>query len=254
MPRSLLLLVGSALPGAYINTLAYAVEQLKVEQIVMVNILYAPLREANAFEDLVNRDLQNTLSELAKGTYESKKIPFGKRKLYEEIYERYEYRHIERINYHFLRKEMRRMRNAYGEESIVDITSLPKRVAIDVLTACLAENISHVMLFELKKQGRYLYHELESNDYEYIPLPDWAPLLSNIEVFSARRNRQKFVSIAITICVSLVIVILHQLSLPGWGGWLMAVLLVGLNVVGALLPLVESLGGINLRLAFWLHS
>ncbi|WP_322480606.1 hypothetical protein [Thermogemmatispora sp.] len=254
MPRSLLLLVGSANTGAYINTLAYAVEQLRVEQIVMVNILYAPLGRPNAFEDLVNRELQGALSKLAQGRYESKQIPLEKRKLYGDISDKYEYRHIERINYHFLRKEIRRMRNVYGEESIVDITSLPKRLAIDVLTACLAENMYHVMLFELKKQGGYLYHELEGNDYEYIPLPDWSPLLSNIEVFSARRNRQKFISIAITIWISLFIVILNQLGLPGWGGWLMAALLVGLNVVGALLPLVEALGGINLRLAFWRRS
>ncbi|WP_069801408.1 hypothetical protein [Thermogemmatispora onikobensis] len=107
------------------------------------------------------------------------------------------------------------------------------------------------MLFELKKQGEYLYHELGSSDYEYIPLPDWSPLLSNIEIFSARRNRQKFISIAITICVSLLIIILSQLALPQWGEWLITALLVGLNIVGALLPLVEALGGLNLRLAFW---
>nr|BBH94956.1 hypothetical protein KTA_31550 [Thermogemmatispora argillosa] len=254
MPRSLLLLVGSARPGAYINTIAHTVSKLEVNHIVMVNILDAPLGESNDFENLVNESLWKAINELANGMYGNKQISKEMQGLYGSIRDIYTYRHIERINYHFLREDISRLRKVYGAEAIVDITSLPKRVAIDVLAACLAEDMSRVMLFELKKQGGYLYHELSTSDYEYILLPDWAPLLSNIEVFSARRNRQKFISIVVTVFISLFIVVLNQLGLPGWGGWLMTALLICLNVVGALFPLVEAFGGISFHLAFGRRS
>ncbi|WP_141727580.1 hypothetical protein [Thermogemmatispora onikobensis] len=101
MPRSLLLLVGSARPGAYINTLAYAVDQLEVDRIVMVNILYAPFSNSSDFEELVDEKLRGALLGLSKGAYRSMAIPAEWVELYKDLYVKYSYRHTERINYHF---------------------------------------------------------------------------------------------------------------------------------------------------------
>lgn len=255
MSQSLLLLVGSSRPGVYINTMSYAVDNIEhIDRFVVVNIVGASIGDNNDFEEMINKSLWDLLSQLAQGTYGSKSISAKYSQLYAKVKDLYAYRSTERLNYIFLRSEVRRLRERYGSGAIVDITSVPKRVAIDVLAACLAEGMTQVTLFELKRQGERLYHELSQSEYEYLVIPDRTPLMTNIEVFMAKRNFQKFMSVIITICISILIMVFAQLGLGGLGGWLMTVLMAAFSIIGGISPIIDALGGINSLLTSWRRS
>lgn len=142
----------------------------------------------------------------------------------------------------------------YGNDVIVDLSGAPKRVAIDVLTACLATGISDVMLFELERPPRgvhTLYHNLKESDYKHVVLPRWEPLIDNIKFFSARQNRGKLRGVVISILAALILTILYQLAqirfgANNWLSWLLVVAIAVIGLVGGISPIIEAWGGISL--------
>jgi len=89
---------------------------------------------------------------------------------------------------------------------------------------------------------------LSETDYEHVVLPNWEPLLGNIEFFSARQNRGKLWTVLISIVVSLLLTIIFQLSQVRLGniGWVLAGLTVFVGFFGGVIPIIDAWGGIRL--------
>jgi len=157
------------------------------------------------------------------------------------------------INYQFLRDGLEKLKNTYGSDVIVDLSGVPKRVAIDTLTACLAAGIEKITLFELEKLGspsELLYHNLKKGDYEHVVLPNWEPLIGNIRFFSVRENRQKLRSVVVSILASMLLLITYQVVSIFWGGmnwfsWLLVFAIAVIGLVGGITPIMEAWGGVR---------
>jgi hypothetical protein len=170
MAKALVLFMGSPEVGPYVNAMAHAVDSFGIDRIVLVQVVGAPTGLQVDFDAFVNVELATVVSQLADGQFSEKafSVPAGFR-AYSELKRVYgTERDLRRVNYQFLRDSLMELKALYGTESIIDISGLPKRVAIDVLTGSLAVGLERVMLFELKKRGRgldALYHALHEADY-----------------------------------------------------------------------------------------
>ena len=255
MSKSLLVFVGSSNVGPYINVMANSVSTYGVDRIVLVNILSTPSGQQVNFVKFVNEILWNTVSDLIENKFESQTFQISKDfRAYKDLEQVFGKGHaLDKVNYQFLRKDMERMSEIYGTDAIVDISCVPKRWAIDILTACLAAGMSNVMLFELKRPVggiQSLYHNLDEKDYEHVVLPNWEPLVGNIEFFSARQNRQKLWKVIISIVTSLILVIASQFvqiffGVSNWFNLILVVAITVIGLVGGIEPIIEAWGGIH---------
>lgn len=216
MGRTLLLFVAAPGVGVYVNVMASSVDKYNVDNIVLVRVIGYPSGELVDFAKFVKTTLPETISGLVEGVYKEfepyreKPSPETKdNKLYKKLNDIFvNSYHIETISYQLLGEDVARLKNVYGSRTIMDISGLPKRMSIDILTACLAIDIPYIMLFELKKQARGIdsfYHNLSPLDYEHVVLPQWKALTGNIEFFSARQNRKNVWKVIGAILLSLVL-------------------------------------------------
>ena len=74
MSRPLLIFVGSPNVGPYINVMSNSVGKYGVDRIVLVNVEDAPSGQQVDFEEFVNRELWDTLSDLADGKYKGQQF------------------------------------------------------------------------------------------------------------------------------------------------------------------------------------
>src|SRR5437016_4714534 len=152
MTRPLLVFVGSDNVGPYINVMAKAVDKYNVDRIVLIDIVDAPVEWQVDYEKFVMERLPKTLADLVEGRYEGEIFQIPKDfHTYENLKRIFvKSKTTDEVNYQLLREAMAKIKDDYGTETIVDLTCIPKRIAIDILTACLAVGLSNVMLFELK--------------------------------------------------------------------------------------------------------
>src|SRR5437868_159258 len=214
MTSPLLVFIGSSNVGPYINVMANSVDKHDVDRIALINVLESPSGQQVDFADFDNRVLWDTLCGLVEGRYKDRgqEFPIPKDcEAYKKLKHIFGNSHfLHTVNYQFLRNGIEKLKNIYGTDAIVDVSGVPKRVAIDILTACLAVGISNVMLFELKKPMggvQALYYALKETDYEHVVLPNWEPLLGNLEFFSARQNRRKLLTVVVAILISLLLTV-----------------------------------------------
>jgi hypothetical protein len=270
MARYLLVFVGSPAVGPYINAMANAVSKYDVDHIALINLVESPSREQVNFTDFANIDLWDTLCGLVEGVYKwkdregkSHSVPVPDAKNYEaykNLRNVFGSAHLlDKVRYKFLREDIERLRDIYGIDSIVDLTGAPKRVAIDILTACLAVGMSRVMIFELNRlfdnHVKALYHNLDESDYTHVLLPDSEQLMGNIEFFSARRNRSKSWRSVGSILAAILLVVGYQFVRIGFGEgnwitWLLVVAIAVVGLVGGVAPLIDAWRGIHLALNF----
>jgi hypothetical protein len=268
MARHLLVFVGSPGVGSYVNAMANAVSKYDIDRIVLVNVVESPSGQQVNFEDFANKILWDVLCGLLDGVYrEPKRDGSGYREVpvpeakncdaYEKLKQIFGSAHeLNKVKYPFLTPDIEKLKRVYGPDIIVDLSGVPKRVAIDVLTACLAAGISDVMLFELERPmggQQALYHNLTERDYKHVVLPRWEPLINNIKFFSARQNRKQLRKVVISILASLVLVIGYQLVRVGlgegsWLSWLFIVAIAIIGLVGGVTPILDAWGGIGLIL------
>lgn len=272
MGRSLLIFVGTPGVGSYINAMSNAVNKYDVERIALVNVIESPSGQLIDFEHFANETLRDTLRGLVEGIYREAKregtgyqetqIPEAKEcEAYKKLKHVFGNSHsLEKVSYPFLTHDIEKLKDTYGPDPIIDLSGAPKRVAIDILTACLAAGISDVMIFELenhmlaKSSQAKLYHNLKEEDYKHVVLPRWEPLISNIKFFSARQNRKQFRAVIVSILASLVLIIGYQIAriLFGEGSWVSWFLIGAITViglVGGVTPLIDAWGGIGLVLS-----
>jgi hypothetical protein len=255
MAKPLIIFVGSPNVGPYINVMANSVQNHDVDSIALINVLESPSGQQVDFADFANRVLWDTMSNLVEGKYtdRGKELAVPKDcEAYKKLKQVFGNSHfLHTVNYQFLRDGIEKLRNRYGADAIVDVSSVPKRVAIDILTASLAAGMPNIMLFELKKPMsgiQALYHSLKETDYEHVVLPNWEPLLGNLEFFSARQNRRKLWTVVASIVISLLLTILYQLGRItfGDGSWFVVGAIVLFGFFGGILPIVDAWGGIRL--------
>lgn len=154
MARNLLIITGSSDVGSYINVMANSVSKYGVENIALVNVLGLPSGQQIDFENFANKALWDTLCDLVNGEYKGKDregkdkvFPVPECEAYNKLKHIFGISHdVKPVIYQFLRDDMENLKNIYGADAIVDISGALKRVAIDVLTACLAVGMSNVML------------------------------------------------------------------------------------------------------------
>jgi hypothetical protein len=266
MPRSLLLFIMSPGTGSYINAAAHAVENFDVENIVLINVIGSQSGEQVDFTYFTKTILPQTITGLTNGIYMDfrSSIKAPKESLEPEAKNCQAYQklnsvlnnsyHLEKVNYGFLRDDLKKLKIKYENDVIVDISGASKRVAIDILTACLALGISKVTLFELKIISKgfetTLYHKLSSTDFQHVILPDWKPLVGNIEFFSAQQNRKKLMGVVASIIASIVLIIVQQIVQQKLGAnnllnWLFVAAIAIIGLVGGVTPIIEAWGGIN---------
>lgn len=253
MGRALLMFIGTGRVDSYINVMANAVDKCNVTKIVLVKILNAPAGQQGKPDEFYE-ELLRAVKGLAEGKYESKPgniINIGTAiPEYKKLKEVFSNNHaVEPVNYLFLRDEIAKLKNFYGPDPIVDVTGTLKRIAIDVLAACLAVDMKYVTLFELRKPPsgvNTLYHILKNtSDYDLVILPNEAPLLSNIAVFAAQQNRQKLRVVIAAILVSIVLTVLYQILgiAFGSGNWILVVAIVFIGIFSGIIPIMDAWGG-----------
>ncbi|KAF5416080.1 MAG: hypothetical protein C5S48_03945 [Candidatus Methanogaster sp.] len=257
MAKPIIIFVGSPNVGSYINVMAHSIKNYGVNRIVLVNLLCAPSGQQVDFEKFVNADLWKTISEIAYGRYNGEQFELSKDfRTYENLKKIYGNSHdLREVNYQFLSDGIKDLQSEYGSEAIVDLSAVPKRVAIDVLTGCLAVGLQKVTVFELKKTKRgleALYHTLNESDYEHVVLPNWEPFLDNLESFAARRNRLKLWTVVGAITISLLLTILYQIGRIrfGEGSWYLVGTIVFFGFLGGILPILDAWGGIKVTSLF----
>ncbi len=190
MARSLLVFIGSPGVGSYINAMANSVDKYDVDDIALIKVVGLP-SDGPVDANLIKKEVLDTVSSLVKGvykeldrrslTYRESPAPKAKdceayKKLNRILEDSY---HTKTVNHQFLKESIETFKRLYGANAIIDVSGATKKVAIDVLTACLAVGMSYVMLFELKKPPGgidTLYHNLQDTDFEHVLLPDWGPL------------------------------------------------------------------------------
>lgn len=269
MDRTLLVFVGSSNVGPYVNAMANAVNKYGVDRIALINLVEPPSREQVNFIDFANTDLWNTVCGLVEGVYKwkdrkgkSHTVPVPEAKGYEaykKLWEKIGESHLlVKVRYKFLREDIERLREIYGADSIVDLTGTPKRIAIDILAACLAVGMSRIMLFELNRlfdnEVESLYHNLAESDYTHVLLPDSEQLMANIEFYSSRRNRSKLWRSVGSILAAIILIVGYQfaridLGETNWFTWLLVVAIAIIGLVGGVAPLMDAWGGMRLLLS-----
>jgi hypothetical protein len=91
-----------------------------------------------------------------------------------------------------------------------------------------------------------LYHNIKNtSNYDVVVLANEAPLLSNIEVFSARQNRLKLWVVIASILISILLTVLYQWGgiAFGQGNWFLVGALVFINFIGGIVPIVDAWSG-----------
>lgn len=253
MGRALLMFIGSGQVDPYINVMANAVDRCNVDQIVLVKLVNVPSGQQGNPEEF-DEKLRRAVMGLADGKYEARPgniINIGSaipeyKKLKEVFLNAFT---VKTLNYLFLRDEIAALKKFYGPDPVVDVSGTLKRIAIDVLAACLAVDMKYVTLFELRKRAdgvNTLYHVLKNTtDYDLVVLPNEAPLLSNIEIFAARQNRQKLRVVIAAILVAIVLTVLYQvLGIAfGPGNWILVVAIVFAGIFSGIIPIVDAWGG-----------
>jgi len=271
MARSLLIFVGTPGVGSYINAMANAVSKYDVERIALVNVIESPSGQLIDFEHFANEILRDTLRGLVEGVYREAKrdgtgyqetlVPEAKEcEAYKKLKHVFSNSHsLEKVSYPFLTHDIEKLKDIYGPDPIIDLSGTPKRVAIDILTACLAAGISDVMIFELENHvltrspQAKLYHNLKEGDYKHVVLPRWEPLINNIKFFSARQNRKQLRAVIISILASLILIIGYQIVRVGFGegswlSWFLIGAITVIGLVGGVTPIINAWGGIGLFL------
>jgi hypothetical protein len=253
MGKILFVFVTSPNVGVYINAMAHAVDMDKVDHFVMIDLLEAPIDKPYKFGDFVNGELWKAISELTAGSFNGKSLVLPPDfRIYEKLKECFGAAKDHRqINYQFLRQDLRSLKQTYGENVIVDLSGVPKRIAIDVLASCLAVGLKNVTTFELKKPLRgveALYHALSDADYEHVILPNLSPFLEGIESFSARQNRKKLLMVLGALGISAILTLLYQLGRKQLGdnSWLLIAAVVLCDIFGVVLPILDAWGGLRL--------
>lgn len=261
MARALLIITGSSDVGSYINVMANSVSKFDIDHIALINVVGSPSGQEVDFENFANKILWDTLCDLAAGIYKvkdregnEKVIPVPECEAYKKLKHVFGNSHrVVPVVYQFLKEDIEKLKNIYGPDTIVDVSSALKRIAIDVLTACLAVGMEDVTLFELKKRPSgvdTLYHNLKETDYEHVVLPNWEPLLGNIKFFSSRLNRRKLQLVVSSILLSLFLTVSYQLvrtrlGEENWLSWLLIIAIAVIGLVGGVTPILDAWGGIE---------
>lgn len=271
MARRLLIFVGTPGVGSYINAMANAVSKYDVERIILVNVIESPAGQLIDFGHFANDILRDTVRGLVDGVYREEKrdgtgyvetpVPEAKEcEAYKKLKDVLDNRHsLDKVNYPFLTHDIERLKNEHGPDPIFDLSGAPKRVAIDILTACLAVGISDVMIFELenhmvkKSLSEKLFHNLKEADYKHVVLPRWEPLINNIKFFSIRQNRKQLRGAIFSILLSLSLIIGYQIVRVifgdgNWFSWFLFIAIAALGLVG-IKPIIDAGGGIGLLLS-----
>lgn len=253
MGKTMLVFITSPNDGVYVNAMAHSVDLDKVDHFVMIDLVEAPIERTFKFDDFVNGKLWEVISELAKGSFGGHELQFpSESKIYERLKEIFgKARDHRQINYRFLQQDLQQLRQEYGDGVIVDLSGVPKRIAIDVLASCLAVGLKNVTTFELKKPVRgaeALYHVLHEADYEHVRLPDLGPFLEGIESFSASKNRLKLISVLGALIISMVLAFLYYFGRVQFGenAWFLILLVAVFNFFGGILPILDAWGGLRL--------
>lgn len=270
MGRPLLIFIGSSGVGSYINAMANAVNKYDVNLIALVNVIESPSVQQMDFERFANKVLWDVLCGLVEGVFKEprpdlsayREIPVLEAKqceAYKKLKEIFGSTHqLTKVTYPFLTRDIEELKNTYGPDVIIDLSGVQKRVAIDILTACLAVGISDVMLFELQKPiggPQALYHNLKKGDFNHVVLPRWEPLINNIEFFAARQNRSKLKTALISMVVSIGLILAYQLVRVGfgegnWFTWILVIAIAATGLFGGVTPLMDVWGGLRLVLSY----
>jgi hypothetical protein len=257
MARTLLMFLGSPHVDSYLNVMANAVDKCDVNQIVLLEVSNTPSGQPGDLASL-EENLRKAVIDLADGKYKGQAFNVGMGvSEYQNLKQVFlNARTVKKINYLFLREEVARLKVIYSTDAIVDVTGTPKRIAIDILAACLAVDMQYVTLFELRIPAAgisALYHNIKNtSSYDVVVLANEAPLLSNIEVFSARQNRLKLSVVVSSILISILLTVLYQWGgiAFGQGNWFLVGALVFINFVGGIVPIIDAWSGKTIIPAF----
>jgi len=244
MARSLLVFIGSPNVDSYINAMSRSVDEYKIEEIVLIKV--AGLRSLENIEaNKVKKNIENAVLELVDGIYRDKGVaiqaPGSKNfKNYEQVNDLFNRSlGIKTIESDSLRDEIAKLKNKYGQDTICDISGMPKKPAIEVWTACLAIGLE-VTFFELNRKpsgADTLYHNLKPGEYTYVNSQDLSKtsVYYNIELFAAQKRRRKLMVIAIAMSLSVIVVWGQQIAVISgytWVGGILAVIITILGLIG----------------------
>ena len=209
----------------YLSTITHGIYKLGVNHIVLVEIIDVPSGHLiDDFHEFRLQRLEKALLGLSKGEYysfrynqhdqqwneniESFEVPihFEGYNMVRQHCSKGKIDHRE-INYKFLRKGLDRIVREYENqgEYFVDLTCVPKRVALDGFTACISLGIEDVVAFELKvpAKGKYtLYHNLKlESDFELLILPKSEAFLESLRKIVSNKNRPYLIIVIFSILV-----------------------------------------------------
>lgn len=213
MNKYLILFFGSGNVGPYINVMAHAVDKYSVERVIFIDLVKSPLNLKVGFAKFLNETLPETLEDLAGNKYKNQSLQLPKsfktykdtQHLFDKCLQR------EEIEYDKLEMRLNDITKERTEiEFIIDVTSVPKRIALEIIIACQNIGLKEVNLFELKNQVTgldALYHNLEEDiDYEYINFSNLHKIADNKSVDDQNaRNHISALLIAFSVSLNLML-------------------------------------------------
>ncbi len=190
MNKYLILFFGSNDEGPYVNVMAHTVDNCGVDNVIFIDLVDSPLNLKFKFVDFFGENLPKVLKDLADGKYNNQQLQLPKNfKTYKSIQNLFQLSHRYQIEYDKLEMGLSNINKEKSSidsssiEFIIDVTSVPKRIALEIILACQNIGLKEVQLFELKNQVRgesALYHNLEDGkDYEYVNFSNLRKIMSN---------------------------------------------------------------------------
>ena len=253
MLNTLIVFIGSGNVGTYINAMSHAIEMHEIDHIVLIDLLEVPYEKRLDFSDFVNNTLWQAIKDLDNGNFGKDKIEITDDfQTYKKLMDIYgNKRDIDTKNYQFLKDELNRLKEKYGNESMIDISGVPKRVAFDILAGCLAVGFDKIVTFELKQQLRdsaALYHNLKSMEYEHVKLSSLEQFQKNIEHYKAIKNRKRNLTI-VAAFISAMLTLAYTFTKLKIGGpnWIFVSVVMLFTFFGGILSVLDAWGGLRIN-------
>jgi hypothetical protein len=259
MSKGVLVFVFIPRVDPYINAITHFFDVHHVDEVIFVEIREPPIPSPPNFSELVDTIWESACL-LANGRYRdstggTRDLP-GDYAVYGRLVDTLSrQKHTESIIYHDLRKGLIQLKRKYGEGVSVDITGVPKRLAADILASSLAAGIDDVFLFELRepydglRPTRFLYHNLSNTKFDHVRLPDSAPMIANLTLFSLDLHKSSLLCLGTAVLVSLLLLVGFSLMRDRLGDASTAVFLASALV--ELLSVVLAVGDLLLKGGFF---
>jgi len=225
----------------YMNIISHAVRHLSVTKLFFVQITgYEGIMEIKK-EDMssyINWDLYNEVKQRKSANAE----------FYEEIYNVFtNNKKVVQWSYLLLNQYIKNINeNTKNSLPLIDLSSLPKIISMDLFIRFISLGIDNLFIFELKDPNnnnkKLPYHELLKTDFKVIKIVSEDVFKYTFEKYTQKLNRNKLIVVLFSIIISVVLVLIF----PPSRQLVVNNIILILTLFSGLLPLLELAGYINL--------